>query len=228
MIKSIAILLGTVVTISSSFFFSSTASPKTFYLTDALASGANHMVLQDGGSAPATARITTGWIAGTTAPTVYARLDSQTERTAASQGATVQPDGNPDNTLGDCFRTSATITGSFASGNWTYSFPVQGETRSTSTHDGKLRVRLYRSTSATGASPTEIGSAQVTTAYANLANSAAQTVTVTFNPGAISLTAEYLFFQIAHQLDGVGNNAGSDTHLTVGTDSKITTSAFTP
>jgi len=202
---------------------------KTFYLKDALASGSNHLSLQDGGSPPSQMRISTGWVVGTLAATRYARMDSQTERASSAHLTTpVQPDGAPDNTLGDCFRSENTINGTFANANWSLSFQVEGETRSTSTHDGILRIRIWKSPNATGSSPTELtGATLTTTQYVNLANSAFQTITLTWSPGAlITLTNEYLFIQIAHQLDGAGSNANSDTHLAVGSSNTVTTSNF--
>lgn len=201
---------------------------KTFYLTGDTASSSNHHALQDGGSAPNAARLTTGWIVGSsgTVPR-YAVMDSGTERTAASSTGTAQPAAGPDNTLGDCFRSPTALTGTFASGNWSLSFLVQGETRATSAHDGKLRIRVYKSSNADGSSPTELtGSVQVTSAYTDLANSATQTVTATWAAGAITLSNEYLFIQVAHQIDANGSNASCDTHIAVGSASAITTTNF--
>jgi hypothetical protein len=202
---------------------------KTFYLKDILVSGSNHLSLQDGGSPPSQVRLSTGWVVGTLAATRYARMDSQTERASSAHLTTpVQPDGAPDNTLGDCFRSENTINGTFANANWSLSFQVEGETRSTSTHDGIFRIRIWKSPNANGSSPTELTGATITTTqYVNLSNSAFQTITATWLPGAaITLTNEYLFIQIAHQLDGAGSNANSDTHLAVGSSNSITTSNF--
>ena len=202
---------------------------KTFYLKDALASGSNHLSLQDGGSPPGQVRISTGWVVSTLAATRYARMDSQTERASSAHLTTpVQPDGAPDNTLGDCFRSENMINGTFANANWSLSFQVEGETRSTSTHDGILRIRIWKSANQNGSSPTELTGATITTTqYVNLANSAFQIITLTWSPGvAITLTDEYLFIQIAHQLDGAGSNANSDTHLAVGSSNTVTTSNF--
>ncbi len=202
---------------------------KTFYLKDAIASGSGYLSLQDGGSAPTQARISTGWVVGTLAATRYARMDAQTERASTAHTTTpVQPDGAPDNTLGDCFRSENPISGTFANANWSLSFQVEGETRTTSTHDGILRIRVWKSANADGSSPTELTSATLTTSqYTNLANSAYQTLTATWSPGAaISLNNEYLFIQVAHQLDGAGGNANSDTHLAVGSSCSVVTSNF--
>jgi len=203
---------------------------KTFYLKDALAGSSNHLSLQDGGSAPSQVHISSGWRVGTTAPTVYARMDSQTERGLADLGATPQPDGAPNNTLGDCFRSENTINGQFANANWSLSFQVEGESRSTSTTDGRLRVRIWKSANQDGSSAVELtGAVLSTTQFTDLANSAFQTITVTWSPGETkTLTNEYLFVQVAFQLDGAGNNVNADVHLAVGSSNSVITSDFTP
>ncbi len=202
---------------------------KTFYLIDALASGSNHLSLQDGGSPPTQAAITTGWVAATLAPTRYARMDSQTERASGALLTTpVEPNSDPDNTLGDCFRSQNTLTGTFANANWSISMQVRGITRTTSTTDGRWRIRIWKSTDATGASPTELtGATLTTTQFTDLSNSVYQTLTATFSPGAeFTFTNEYLFIQVAFQLDGAGNNANADVHVCVGSSNSIITSDF--
>ncbi len=205
-------------------------SGKTFYLIDAKNSGVENMQLQDGGSPPSTARIITGWIVGTVAATKYALMDSATERASGALGTTVLPNAGPENTLGDSFRSQNLINGAFANANWSLSFQVEGETRSTSTTGGRLRIRIWKSVNANGSGATELTSATLTTTqFTNLANTAFQTITVTWSPGAtLTLTNEYLFIQIAFQLDVAGNNANADVHLAVGSSNSIATSVFTP
>lgn len=198
---------------------------KTFYLLDALAG--NYMALQDGGSAPGTATTGTGWTVAKTAATVYSRMDAQTERAASTFGATAQPDGAPDNTLGDCFRTSTTLNGSFASANWSLAFPVIAVS-SGGDQDGAIRVRLWRSANADGSGAVEMtAGASQGTGVLNLATSAEQVSTVTVNPGAETLTNEYLFVQVAWVITGAGGATTRDVLLRVGSTAVITTSDFT-
>lgn len=202
---------------------------KTLHLKDATASGSNHLSLQDGGTAPTTATTGTGWVVGTVTPTKYARQDSGTERASTALAAGAQPDGAPDNTLGDCWRSENTINGIFANANWSLSFSVIGVSRTTGTHDGCFRVRIWKSANADGSSASELtGSVQTTTQFTNLSNSVAQTLTVTWSPGATKeLNNEYLFVQVALQLDGAGGNANCDVLNRVGANANITTSDFT-
>ena len=200
---------------------------KTFYLSVTTASNSNHHTLQDGGEAPSDARLTTGWVVGTEATMPrYGRMDSGTECAATAMLTTpVEPSGSPDNTLGDCFRSASVITGAFAGGNWAISAQVQGESRATGTHDGRIRFRVWRAVDATGASPSEITSGSTST-YTNLANSTAQTLTASAAASAITFTNEYLFLQIAHQQDGAGDHNLCDTHMCVGASNTLITTDY--
>jgi hypothetical protein len=199
---------------------------KNFFLLDALASGSAFMALQDGGGAPATATTGTGWTVGKTAAGNFSRMDSQTERSAATFTTTPQPNGAPDNALGDSFRTPATLTGSFASGNWTIPIPVIAVTNG-GDQDGRIRLRLWRSTNQDGSSATEItGATQLGTTVTNLTTTTQQISTVTFNPGAFSLAGEYLFFQLAWEITGAGGNNGRDVLIRIGASAEIVTSDF--
>ena len=204
---------------------------KVLYLKDAKASGSNHGSLQDGGTAPASTMIASGWIVGTVAATKYARLAYTAERASSAHLTTVEPSGSPNNAVqtgaGDCFRSEDPISGRFQAGDWTFDLEVIGETQATSTHDGKIRVRVWRSTSATGANATELtGATQVTGAYANLTNTVLQALQVVWAAPLFELNGEYLFVQLAHQLDGAGDNAASDVHLRVGSGNVVTTASF--
>ena len=116
---------------------------------------------------------------------------------------TAEPAGNPDNTLGDCFRSTNVMTGDFATGVWTITVPVIAVTGA-SGQDGRVRVRLWKSANATDTTPTEItAGAVVGTAVTNLATGAEQTsVATTSSITGFSMTSEYLFVQIAWEITG--------------------------
>src|SRR3990170_9120332 len=158
---------------------------KTFSLKDVLASGSNHLSLQDGGSPPSDVMISTGWKVGTIGTNRYNLMDSQTEVVVVTGDTTVMPNAAPNNTIGDSFRSENTIYGTFANANWSLSFKVIGETQATGAQDGRLRIRIWKSANQDGSSATELTTATLaTTTYTNLANGASQTLTVTFTPGA--------------------------------------------
>jgi hypothetical protein len=202
----------------------------TFYLKAVKDSdnGSDHFTLQRGGSPPADTMLSTGWIVGTNAADRYARMDSAVERAVFTHTATVQPSGAPDNALGDCFRSDDRYTGDFAAGNWTFSFEIKGDSQATGVHDGLLRIRMWKSNDPIGAGAAEITAAtQETSGYTDLLNSVIQTLTLVFDPGAISLDNEYIFVQVAHRITDAGNNSASDVHLHVGSNNSVISTDFT-
>jgi len=200
---------------------------KTLYLKNAAASGSTFLSLQDGGSAPSTATTGTGWVVARTITSgQWSNMYAGVERAVSTFSTTPMPNGTLDNTNGNGFRTEGTLNGIFAAGTWTFAFPVIAVTKGT-TQDGRICIRLHRGTNATGSGATQITSAaQVGSAVTDLTTAAAQTSTVSFNPGAITLTNEYLFVEVAWEITGVGDNTGSDVDLRVGTAAAITTTAF--
>lgn len=185
------------------------------------------MDLQDGGTAPGTATTGTGWTVAKIAADRYARMDSQTERASGSFGTVAQPDGAPDNTLGDSFRSPVTLNGDFAAANWDFQFPVIAVS-SGGDQDGAMRFRLWRSANADGSGATEITSAtQQGATVTNLTTAAQQISSLLFNPGAFTLTNEYLFVQLAWRITGAGGANTRDVLLRIGTDARVITSDFT-
>lgn len=201
--------------------------PITFYATATKPSGSEYFQLQAGGVAPASARLGTGWTVGTATPTLYSRMDTSVERVVGDHTSTVQPFSPLDTTLGDGWRSEVALNGVFIAGWWSLSFQVQGQTRSTSTTDGRLRIRIYIGSHADGTSSVELtSSAIVTTGYTNLSNTVAQTLTGTVFLGLTTLVDSYLFIQVAHELQGAGDNANCDVMLCIGPSVYIQTPCF--
>lgn len=184
-------------------FLETLSSGTTLYFLDSAASGSNFGQLQVGGSAPSTATTATGWTVDTVGATNYALMAYASERASSVFSGTAQPAGNPDNSLGDCFRSTSTMSGDFATGVWTIAIPVIAVSAAAG-QDGRVRVRLWKSANATGTSPTEITSGAVAgTTVTNLATGAEQVSTVT--TGSItgfSMANEYLFVQVAWEITG--------------------------
>lgn len=192
---------------------------KTLYLTSGVASGAAHHALQDGGTAPSSATMVTGWTTGTTVADRYSRMSAGVERAATTFTSTVQPNGAPDNTLGDCFRSPLPLTGVFAAGNWTYSFPIIASASSSKT--GRIRVRLWGSSNATGSSATEIGSARALS-VAN-ADDVEAISSGTVSEPSVTLTNQYLFVQVAWHIVTDSSSSTSDVLLRTGSAGSVTT-----
>lgn len=201
---------------------------KTFYIKNAAAAGSNFGSLQDGG-AVTTATTGTGWTVGTTAATAYSLMAYGTKQAAATFGAGALPAVAPSNVAADAWRTESPLTGTFLAGTWTFSASVIAVAAAAS-GAGKLRVRLWRDTSATGATAVELTTSTVTTGqWTNLLTSAAQNLSGTQSIAQFDLVNEYLFMQMACQIDTASASASGDVVFRVdSTNSRIVTPSFAP
>jgi hypothetical protein len=128
-------------------------SHKLYFLKDTLASGSNFGALQQDGVAPSSAIMTdTGW-GNPTSPDFYSPLIYEEINTGFSTTVLPVAGGPPNNTTGDSFRTPTPLTVKFAAAYWT--FNLAGYVSSIS-GSAVARMRVYRSTSPTGAGATEI------------------------------------------------------------------------
>ena len=124
-------------------------------------------------------------------------------------------------TAGDCFISPQTYNGTFAAGAWIITLT----TRCTVTGaQGRLRMRVWRSANANGTSATELTSGAIVGSIINHnATPTDFTSTLTWSPGAITLTNEYLFFQIEWQETTLGAST-CNVLFRIGTASIRTTS----
>lgn len=200
---------------------------KTYYLLDTLAANSSHLALQDGGSPPATATTLTGWTVGTQAAGQSSSMAAQTERARATFTATEQPSGPPSGILGDCFRIPERLRGVVTS-PITFALPVIAQT-SGGDQDGQDRLRLWRSRWPDGALAHEITSSiQLGTGVANLTTLVQQISAVTLALSPFVLMREFLFFQNAWGITGVGGNINRDVLIRIGLDAVITLADFNP
>lgn len=199
---------------------------RTFYLLDSLAANSSHLALQDGGSPPATATTTTGWTVGTQAIGQSSSMAAQTERARATFTATQQPSGAPSGVLGDCFRTPERLRG-VVTAPITFALPVIAVT-SGSDQDGRARLRLWRSRFPDGAAAHEITSGiQLGTGIVNLTTLVQQISTVTLALSPFVLAREFLFFQVAWEIQGAGGAVSRDVLIRIGLDALITLTDLT-
>lgn len=203
-------------------------APLTWYLTDASVSVGSDLSLTDPG-AEAFRSPVTGWIVATGANNT-APWNNDVELAATAFADTSPPDGSLDTTNGDFWTSPAALTGSFQSGNWTVSLCVRSNTAG-STADGRALCRLFRGPNQDGSSATEItGAAQAGTTITDVNQSATGTSTITFNPGAFSVSGEYLFVQLAWERTGAGAMAGDDVNARIGNasggGSRVVTAPF--
>ena len=140
------------------------------------------------------------------------------------------PDGTLDTTLFDAFRTTNAYNGSFASANWTFVFSVQATTNG-GAQDGRIRFRLIKA-DADGSNATEITAGQQQASLvSNVATTGTFESSLTVNPGAFSVSNQYIFVQIAWERTGAGGMTTSDINWVRGsgttTGTRITSSDFT-
>ena len=96
-----------------------------------------------------------------------------------------------------------------------------------------MRCRLFRGPNADGTSSVEITAAQQQGGLVtDLATTATQVSTATFNPGAFSVNNEYIFIQLAWERTGAGSMVSADVNARIGNGSgsgcRVVTSDFTP
>jgi Kelch motif protein len=128
-----------------------------------------------------------------------------------------------------CFSTSIPLYGTFDGSTWTIAIALVMETTGTS-GNGNFRVRIYRSTNATGSGATEITTSTLVLGNFALATGTQQNTTVTWTPGSFSLAGEYLFFEISCEMQS-GAVTVAGTEIEFATDyvnSVVTTANFTP
>lgn len=197
----------------------------TWYLTNNSASVGSDLSLTDPGT-EATRSPTTGWVVGT-GSTNRSAYFNDTERAASTFDATTYPDGSLDTTNGDFWVSPTALTGDFASGNWTVNACVRA-TSSATGQDGRMYCRLFRGPNQDGSSATEItAAAQTGSNTTDLLTTVTQNSSVTFNPGAFSVSAEYIFVQLAWERFGAASMTTADVNFRIGNASSLGSSVVT-
>lgn len=172
-----------------------------------------------------------GWVVGNSVNVTpdCANSDAQTEvaRTVFVSGdrptALVTTAG-----AGNCLRTTNTYNGSFANANWAMHFVVRANTAG-STATGAIRFRLARGTDPAGVGATLIdATTRVGSTVGPILVSPSYDSTLTFNPGIVTLTDEYLFALLAWQRVAAGGGTTNDVNVRIGdTGTRLITADFT-
>lgn len=203
----------------------------TWYLTNNSVSIGSDLSNTDPGTEAYRSPVT-GWVVSTGA-TNHSPWENDVERAAASFLNTTQPNGTLENISGngEFWTSPAPLTGDFAAGNWNVHLAVRAQTVG-GAQDGRMRCRLHRGPNQDGSSATEITSAQQQGGLVtDLATSATQVSTATFDPGAFSISNEYIFVELAWERTGAGGMTTSDVNARIGnasgTGSRVVTADFT-
>jgi hypothetical protein len=184
------------------------------------------------GSTPQAAEVTgTGWTVGT-GSTNHSAMFSEAERAASTFADTAPPDGSLDTTNIDfMLDAGGPYSGTFANANWTFNFAVRAVSSATG-QDGRVRFRLFRGPTDDGLNATEITAAQQQASeVVDVSDSADSDSSLTFNPGEITLTNEYLLVQVAWERTGAATMTTADIQFMTGSTGPdgtyIVTSDFT-
>lgn len=200
---------------------------KTWFVTNNVLDSVHQEMSETSPGSEATSSPNYGWtvpIAGT--PPLYSKADAGVERANTTFAATpVEPDGSIDTSLGDCWRTTGKLTGTFATGNWTFQMRVIAVSGGGS-QDGRAAFRLFRGPNADGSGATEITSGRlVGGTVTDLTTSTAQTSAHSSTSiGSFSLNDEYLFVQVGWEATGLGAHGSPDVIARIGTASSLVTS----
>lgn len=210
------------------------AAVKTLYVANTEADGWN--TLQDGGTAPTAAFMTTnpqGWIIGTTAlgnSSQYAKDVERLASTFTSNTTTPKPPSALDQTLKDALRTPTPLAGRMAATAW--SIGISFRSQSLVAASGRIRLRVWASPNPDGTNARELTSAVQIGTTITLSTTLTATSTVTWSPGVVDLYNEYLFFQLAWEITTAGasgsQSATRDVNFYLGSTSRIVTPSFTP
>jgi len=171
---------------------------KTFYLSTNTATGASSAPQLNESNAGYSADSLGGWATGSFtastprySPFAYSSVGSQNNQTtnSATDYLTSGSNTGPGAWGNDFFRTESAYTGTFASGTWAININMATDVGGNGTY--RIKFRVWRSTSATGASPTLIDTfdngSDFTPPQSPLA--------ISWSAPSISLNNEYLFFQ---------------------------------
>jgi hypothetical protein len=199
----------------------------TWFVTSNLAGTAQQeMSVTDPGT-EVSASPTYGWTVGTTASGNFSSADAQTQQAAGTFSSTAQPDGTIVTTAnaGDCWRTTTTYAGIFASGNWVFHACIRATVAGGTS---RARFRLFRGATGDGSSATEITSSAQVGSTVTPATGSTTDSTVTVNLGNVVVSNEYLFVQWAWETVTAGSMSTNDIVVRVGNASSNGSRVTTP
>lgn len=202
----------------------------TLYPTNTLAITPNFWsILQDGGTAPTAANSTYGWSPSKQAlsNTIYmgGHLGASGAVTAGgltsfidSTTSPTKGTGTTGSTAGDSF-IAGPYTGTFANTAWTFAWNMRASTAGVT---GRLRMRVWKSANADGTSATALTASTQVGSTIVLSTTVDTNSSMSWSPGTITLSNEYLFFQMEWEQTAVGTTSGDNALFRIGTAS-ITT-----
>lgn len=170
---------------------------------------------------PGASTSTTGWNVGKTSISFpFSLMSYNVEKTSGQFNTAAKPATGPDvagaHFAQDCWRISAATTGVFSAGTWYSSTSVISVTAALS-GAGRVNYRLWRSSSESGAAPTELTKGRmVGTTITALSTTVAQSSSASTQIASFSLTNEYLFMNMAWEIVTASGNNGADADIRFG------------
>jgi hypothetical protein len=193
---------------------------RNFYILNTVSSA--NQLLQFQGAAPSTATTTVGWQNGTRSNQYSRLIPGQTNSTFNAQSFL---DNDTSLVAANSFSSNVRLNGKFL-GNWIFTARVIAST--TGNQSGRLRMRIWASSSVTGLNARELTTTTLNgTTVTTLTTTTAQSSVITWSPTQpVSINNEYLFFQSEWHATAAGSNANSRTFLRIDSDAKLVTGDF--
>jgi len=177
---------------------------------------------------PTASTSTTGWTVGTTSLSFpFSLLSYDAKKTNFNTSA--RPTGGPVTAAGhfaeDSYRLSVATSGTFSAGTW-YSSGSMIAVTNASGQQGRLDVRIWRSSSLSGASPTELTKSIMTGSIAVLSTTVAASSSASTQIASVTLNNEYLFVNMSWEITTAGTNSGADTLFRFGPATDVANGSF--
>lgn len=172
-----------------------------------------------------------GWTSGKIASlnsSEFAAGTKQATGTFSPESTTAKPATLLTGTTANAFKLPAALSGTFVSGNW--SFLLNFRATVVSAQQGRPHMKIFRSVNASGASATQVGATTGTGPTIALSSTADTVANPFLNPGAVTLSNEYLFFLLAWEVTIAGGSSTCDVVIRTGqasTGSRLVTPDFT-
>src|SRR4051794_16279617 len=177
----------------------------------------NFAALADGGDQAAATR-GDGGTGAKIAAANSAEFDAATKQLSTAftlQSSTPKPASFLTGATANAFKTPAALSARFEATPWALTFAVRATVASAQA--GRVRLRVFKSANASGASASEVtGATQVGTTSAALSTTADVTSVVTWSPGAFALSQEFLFFVVAWEITTASGSNTGDVQLRTG------------
>lgn len=172
-----------------------------------------------------------GWTVGSTAAGNDSAADANTLATTFV-AVNTHPDGsiNTGSLVGDCWRSAVPLTGTFATGNWTFQGSVIRAAGGAG-GAGKCKFRLHTAASQDGSSATQITTGQLAGNIVTLSTISQTDSIYTGSITTFNVSNEYLFIEVGWEITTAASGHGVGTAGVLwrlgDTASQIITSDFT-